>query len=427
MTKSVIKVENVWKQYCLGVIGATTLRDDLKRRWARLWGKEDPTLTIDQTNRLADKATEPYTWALQDINIEIKEGEVVGIIGKNGAGKSTLLKILSKITPPTKGQVKIRGRIASLLEVGTGMHPELTGIENIYLNGAILGMSRREVRQKLDDIIDFAGIAKYADTPVKRYSSGMRVRLGFAVAAFLEPDILIVDEVLAVGDAEFQKRAVGKMKEVSSGQGRTVLFVSHNMASVQQLCHSGIVLDEGRVAYRSQNIHEVVQYYTARVRKHTSMSPKERRDRVGLGNIRVQDLRVTDSKGIPLDTILTGQSVNIEIAYEVLQKEPLNDVMVALSLRRFDGLVVTTLSTEYLHCNFHRVKGQGVWICHLPKLPITKGEYIINVMIRSQGEIQDWLEDAYVLYVENGDFFGTGQSIPVTHSSVLFEHEWKHK
>ncbi|WP_038031228.1 ABC transporter ATP-binding protein [Thermonema rossianum] len=427
MAKTVIHVEDVWKRYRLGVIGATTLRDDLKRLSAKLRGKEDPTVPLDKSNHLNHKTKDAYTWALQNINLEIKEGEVIGIIGKNGAGKSTLLKILSKITPPTRGRVKIRGRIASLLEVGTGMHPELTGIENIYLNGAILGMSRREIKEKLDDIIDFAGIAKYADTPVKRYSSGMRVRLGFAVAAFLEPDILIVDEVLAVGDAEFQKRAVGKMKEVSSGQGRTVLFVSHNMASVQHLCHSGVVLDKGRVVYQSQNIDEVIQYYAKQVRQQVSIPLMSRNDRSGRGEIRVQELCITDTQGNLIDTILTGQAVNIELAYKVSREAPLQDVMVALSLRRFDGTVVTTLSTEYLCSNFQQLTGEGRLLCHIPRLPLTSGEYILNVMIRSQGEIQDWLEDACVLCVENGDFFGTGQVVPASHPGVLFEHMWKHK
>ncbi len=242
-----IEINNLSKLYRLGVVGSRTLKDDLQRWWWRVRGKGDPLLKIGEENRLDSRSGDNYVWALRDINLEVEQGEVLGIIGKNGAGKSTLLKILSRITSPTTGEVKIRGRLGSLLEVGTGFHPELTGRENIYLNGAILGMKRSEIDRKFDDIVDFAGVAKYIDTPVKRYSSGMYVRLGFAVAAFLEPDILVVDEVLAVGDAEFQKRAIGKMQDVSRGEGRTVLFVSHNMGSIRNLCDRVILLDKGKI------------------------------------------------------------------------------------------------------------------------------------------------------------------------------------
>ena len=246
----VIKIENVSKQYRLGSIGTNTLRGDLQRWWHQVRGLPDPTLIIGQENSLSkssskSKNQDEYVWALKDINFEVQQGEVLGIIGKNGAGKSTLLKLLSRVTAPTTGNIKVKGRIASLLEVGTGFHPELTGRENIYLNGAILGMTQTEIRNKFDEIVEFAGVAKYIDTPVKRYSSGMYVRLAFAVAAHLEPEILIVDEVLAVGDAEFQKKAIGKIKNVSRNEGRTVLFVSHNMSAVKSLCSRGIILKNG--------------------------------------------------------------------------------------------------------------------------------------------------------------------------------------
>ena len=242
----ILKAENISKQYRLGTVGTGTLRDDLKRNWARLLGKEDPFLKVGAVNDRSQQSTEDYVWALRDINFEVKQGEVLGIIGKNGAGKSTLLKILSRVTTPSTGIIKSRGRIASLLEVGTGFHHELTGRENIYLNGAILGMQKAEITRKLDEIIAFSGCERYIDTPTKRYSSGMTVRLAFAVAAHLEPEILVVDEVLAVGDAEFQKKAIGKMQDISQGDGRTVLFVSHNMASVRQLCSRSILLENGR-------------------------------------------------------------------------------------------------------------------------------------------------------------------------------------
>ncbi|HMO34110.1 MAG TPA: ABC transporter ATP-binding protein [Lacibacter sp.] len=244
---TVIKVENLSKQYRLGSVSTGTLSHDLNRWWHRVRGKEDPYLMIGESNDRATKGNSEYVWALRDINFEVKHGEVLGIIGRNGAGKSTLLKILSRTTAPTTGSVKIKGRVASLLEVGTGFHPELTGRENIFLNGAILGMTKREIARKFDEIVDFAGVERYVDTPVKRYSSGMYVRLAFAVAAHLEPEILIIDEVLAVGDAEFQKKCLGKMKDVSVKEGRTVLFVSHNMEAIKNICSRGILLQHGRL------------------------------------------------------------------------------------------------------------------------------------------------------------------------------------
>jgi lipopolysaccharide transport system ATP-binding protein len=249
MSEVVIKVENVSKQYRLGSVGTGTLSHDLNRMWARVRGKEDPYAKIGETNDRTTKGNSDFVWSLKDINFEVKHGEVLGIIGRNGAGKSTLLKILSRTTSPTTGNIKIKGRVASLLEVGTGFHPELTGRENIYLNGAILGMSKSEISRKFDEIVDFSGVERYIDTPVKRYSSGMYVRLAFAVAANLEPEILIVDEVLAVGDAEFQKKCLGKMKDVSVNEGRTVLFVSHNLAAIKTLCTKLVVLNNGKVVF----------------------------------------------------------------------------------------------------------------------------------------------------------------------------------
>lgn len=256
-----IEFNNISKLYRLGIVSTGTLAHDLKRWWTmNIRGKEDPYLTIGETNDRSNKGQSDYVWALKDIDFKVEQGDVVGIIGKNGAGKSTLLKILSKVTAPTTGTIRARGRIGSLLEVGTGFHPEMTGRENIYMNGAILGMTKQEISKKLDEIIDFSGCERYIDTPVKRYSSGMMVRLGFAVAAHLDPEILVVDEVLAVGDAEFQKKAIGKMQDVSRGEGRTVLFVSHNMAAVRQLCKNSIILDQGSIA-KSGKTEETINYY----------------------------------------------------------------------------------------------------------------------------------------------------------------------
>lgn len=259
-----IEFNNISKIYRLGLVSTGTLAHDMKRWWTmNVRGKEDPYLTIGETNDRSTKGDSEYVWALKDIDFKVEQGDVVGIIGKNGAGKSTLLKILSKVTAPTTGTIRARGRIGSLLEVGTGFHPEMTGRENIYMNGAILGMTKHEISKKLDEIIDFSGCERYIDTPVKRYSSGMMVRLGFAVAAHLDPEILVVDEVLAVGDAEFQKKAIGKMQDVSKGEGRTVLFVSHNMGSIRQLCRNAIVLEKGRIIHQSE-VHSAVDFYLGR-------------------------------------------------------------------------------------------------------------------------------------------------------------------
>lgn len=256
-----IEFNNVGKQYRLGLVSTGTISHDLNRWWAmNILHKEDPYLKIGETNDRSTKGQSDYVWALKDINFKVEEGDVVGIIGKNGAGKSTLLKLLSRVTSPTVGDITYRGRIASLLEVGTGFHPEMTGRENIYMNGAIMGMTKAEISRKLDEIVDFSGCERYIDTPVKRYSSGMTVRLGFAVAAFLEPEILVVDEVLAVGDAEFQKKAIGKMQDVSKGEGRTVLFVSHNMGSIRRLCSRGVLLENGTIKFIG-NINDTIAEY----------------------------------------------------------------------------------------------------------------------------------------------------------------------
>jgi lipopolysaccharide transport system ATP-binding protein len=256
-----IQFDHVGKLYRLGLVGTGTLRQDLYRWWqTKILNKEDPFLKVGEVNDRTHKGNSDYIWALKDISFDVKQGEVVGIIGKNGAGKSTLLKLLSRVTSPTTGTIRANGRIASLLEVGTGFHGEMTGRENIYMNGSIMGMTRTEINRKLDDIVEFAGVERYIDTPVKRYSSGMTVRLGFAVSAFLEPEILVVDEVLAVGDAEFQKKAIGKMQDVSRGDGRTVLFVSHNLGAIKNLCERGVVLNNGELVFDG-NVDEAVDFY----------------------------------------------------------------------------------------------------------------------------------------------------------------------
>ncbi len=318
MNNIVIKATDISKQYRLGLVGSGTLRDDMASFWAKLRGKEDPTLTVGQVNDRTQKSSSDYVWALKDINFEVKQGEILGIIGKNGAGKSTLLKILSKITAPTTGSIKIKGRIASLLEVGTGFHGELSGRENIYINGAVLGMSRREVSRKLDEIVDFAGVEKYMDTPVKRYSSGMTVRLGFAVAAHLDPDILVVDEVLTVGDAEFQKKAIGKMQDVSNEEGRTILFVSHNMTSVQSLCGRGIYLKNGNVEY-IDSIKKVIDRYISTEYKQITHREWQKGE-LGDDIAEIKSAKLIDEKGNVVEAVEVGKKIGLVYEY-IVKKE----------------------------------------------------------------------------------------------------------
>lgn len=322
MSDTVIHVEHIWKQYQLGTISHNTLKADLASWWARMRGREDPNLPLDDARLKQQSNSQPDRfWALKDINFEVKQGEVLGIIGKNGAGKSTLLKILSRVTTPTRGQIKVKGRIASLLEVGTGFHPELTGRENIFLNGAILGMNKVEIRKKLDEIIDFAEVEKFVDTPVKRYSSGMYVRLAFAVAAHLEPEILVVDEVLAVGDAEFQKKCLGKMGDVASN-GRTILFVSHNMGSIKALCSRCAVIDQGRMVFGGDVEQAVSSYYgfsiqgqKANVVVSNSMRFK------GTGLVKIEEISILDSSGQLKTSFLINEPIKIKLKVSSTVKE----------------------------------------------------------------------------------------------------------
>jgi len=300
MSETVIKVENLSKQYRLGQIGTGSLAHDFNRFWHKVRGKEDPYLQIGETNDRTKSGNSEYVWSLKDIGFEINQGDAVGIIGRNGAGKSTLLKILSRVTAPTTGSVKVKGRIASLLEVGTGFHPELTGRENVFLNGAILGMRKKEIQRKFDEIVDFAGVERYIDTPVKRYSSGMYVRLAFAVAAYLESEILIVDEVLAVGDADFQKKCLGKMNDVSKGEGRTVLFVSHNMGSIKNLCQKGIFLQNGQLKFAG-SIDDAITNYLNTSRLESSFYKKF--DPVKELPVTIEDVQLLKN-GLPTDETL---------------------------------------------------------------------------------------------------------------------------
>ena len=312
----VIEINNLSKVYDLGLVGTGTLSKDLNRSWAKLRGKPDPYATLIELNDRTQKSSSNMVYALKDINFSVEQGEVLGIIGKNGAGKSTLLKILSQITSPSAGIIKMKGRVASLLEVGTGMHPEMTAKENIYLNGSLMGMRRHEITSKLDEIVAFAGIQKYINTPIKRFSSGMTVRLGFAIAAFLEPEILIVDEVLAVGDAEFQNKSIGKMQDVSKTEGRTVLFVSHNMESIKNLC-SGIVIKNGSISF-SGSSEEAIQNYLLDYKKNKITHKKYNKENCPGGDIvDLLEYKLLDKEEKKIDKFNLYENVKIEIIFNV--------------------------------------------------------------------------------------------------------------
>lgn len=313
-----IKFENISKQYRLGLVSTQTLSHDLNRWWqTNIRGKEDPYLKIGEVNDRAHKGESDYVWALKDIDFEVQQGDVLGIIGKNGAGKSTLLKILSKVTAPSTGTIRAAGRIASLLEVGTGFHPEMTGRENIYMNGAIMGMTKQEIARKFDEIVDFSGVERYIDTPAKRYSSGMTVRLGFAIAAHLEPEILVVDEVLAVGDAEFQKKAIGKMKDVAKGEGRTVLFVSHNMTAVKSLCRTGIILKNGCI----ENSGEIDHIVSAYLKGDNSIANHKiwEQPQIKKNNFELLEIGVRKKNADFIDLMRVDDELEVYIRYKVTQ------------------------------------------------------------------------------------------------------------
>jgi lipopolysaccharide transport system ATP-binding protein len=374
MSNTVIEFNNVGKQYILGTIGTGTLSHDLNRWWANIRGKEDPYLKIGETNDRTQKGDSQFVWALRDISFKVEQGDVVGIVGKNGAGKSTLLKILSRVTSPTTGDIKIKGRIASLLEVGTGFHPEMTGRENIFMNGSIMGMTKSEIKSKFDEIVDFAGVAKYVDTPVKRYSSGMMVRLGFAIAAHLEPEILVVDEVLAVGDAEFQKKAIGKMQDVSKGQGRTVLFVSHNMAAVRSLCTRGVMLKNGMIDYIG-TIPDTLDHYL----KNDEGSQQEliidnikwKKDNLIIDNIEINGTKEAYST-------ITSQQKFLDVHIEGQTTEDMTyDVM--LIFRNKDGMPMASFSDGHYYGDIQHMKQGGFSIDKRIQLPKILNKGILKV------------------------------------------------
>lgn len=420
----ILKAENISKQYRLGTVGTGTLSHDLNRWWHAIRGKEDPYLKVGETNDRSSKGNSDYVWALQDINFEVNRGEVLGIIGKNGAGKSTLLKILSKVTAPTTGVIKSRGRIASLLEVGTGFNPELTGRENIYLNGAILGMTKKEITSKLDEIIAFSGCERYIDTPTKRYSSGMTVRLAFAVAAFLEPEILVVDEVLAVGDAEFQKKAIGKMQDISKSEGRTVLFVSHNMAAVRSLCTKGMLIENGKTVFFG-DIDETIDLYLKSsifsFNSNNYIEFEEKEAPIQISKFEVSSLNLkgerSNSSGVLMGNIL-------EFSIFVLAKQVYNNLKASIIISTASGTRIAAIRSHEITDFVFDSKGDFVFKATASDLKLMPGDYVVTIALAENNTTIDIKEECLGFTVVPNDVYGTGR-IPKGNLYVYSDAKWE--
>ncbi len=426
-----IEFKNVGKQYRLGRVGTGTLQQDINRWWqTTILRKDDPYLKVGDINDRSTKGNSEYVWALKDISFKVEQGDVVGIIGKNGAGKSTLLKLLSHITAPSTGDIFYKGRIASLLEVGTGFHPEMTGRENIYMNGSILGMTRQEIDKKLDEIIDFAGVERYIDTPVKRYSSGMTVRLGFAVAAFLEPEILVVDEVLTVGDAEFQKKALGKMDSVAKEGGRTVLFVSHNMAAVRNLCKSGIVIKNGMVDYAGSAHDAVDEYLKVYADDYENMSLAEipRTSSVN-GLVKIIGINFFNEQN---DVISPRSGRFLRILLQLEVRPGADSCAISVTIRDNLGNPIMVFPTKMIMDDFKLSSGIHNASLEIPKLPLTAGQYRLGLWCEAKNSYlnnsrADFVEDVVKLKVEGDDFFPKGVRIGehLIGKVVLCDYSWK--
>lgn len=400
-----LKAENISKQYRLGQVGTGSLTHDLNRFWHQIRGKEDPYLKIGESNDRTQKGESDYVWSLRDINFEIEQGDAVGIIGRNGAGKSTLLKLLSKVTKPTTGRILTNGRIASLLEVGTGFHPEMTGRENVFLNGAILGMTRKEITRKFDEIVDFSGVERYIDTPVKRYSSGMYVRLAFAVAANLESEILIVDEVLAVGDAEFQKKCLGKMGDVSKGEGRTVLFVSHNMTAVKELCSKGILLNQGLLNYQGNVANTIMEYQKNSQKQSSYLHNGSVDSALGNENIRILEFSVKALNDGFLD-IESGVKVKLRF-YNFQEKINLDTTF---ELRTYEESVVfhtgVLLSTQN-----DSKRGEYAVEFEIPKNLLNAGNYYFKIIFGKDQKIALFTANEIVGFEVENTKIGSNMSL----------------
>jgi lipopolysaccharide transport system ATP-binding protein len=422
---AVIRIENLSKRYRLGDINRRVLYEDLQRWWARLRDKEDPFSFINDRQSARARAT-TEVWALQDINLEINDGDVVGIIGRNGSGKSTLLKILSRITAPTKGRAMIKGRVASLLEVGTGFHSELTGRENVYMNASILGMTKEEIDGKLDEIVDFSGVEKYIDTPVKRYSSGMLVRLAFAVAAHLEPEIMIIDEVLAVGDSAFQQKCLSRMSAVAR-EGRTILFVSHQAAAVENLCRRGVVLESGVLKFDGTQT-EAISHYVNSLAQHDG-DLRHRSDRRGNGHLRITAIEFRDPQGRTVTSVLAGQDLDVLFFFENHAAHISYPALFVHMVVKTDlGVPVFSQSNLMTGQTFgHELPATGCFVCRLKNLPLPSSNFRLGFHIGSApvgGVVLDKLDDAIELRVEGGDFHGSGQVPTIQEGVALVAGEW---
>lgn len=417
---TIIQVEGLSKLYRLGNTGTGTISHDLNRWFSRLRGKEDPFAKVGAENDRTGASDNPYVWSLKDVSFEVQQGDAIGIIGRNGAGKSTLLKVLSRVTSPTSGTIKIGGRVASLLEVGTGFHPELTGRENIFLNGAILGMRKSEINSKLEEIVDFAGVKRYLDTPVKRYSSGMYVRLAFAVAAHLEPEILIVDEVLAVGDAEFQKKCLGKMQDVSRNSGRTVLFVSHNMAAVKSLCNKGIILSHGKVDFQGSSADCVNRYMSSGQENdaHYLASGPEK----AFQEIAITDIEAKQRKAFGFEESVV---LNLRLGASVRQLQQQGYVMGFRVKDKMERIVFTDMALLSDASKIHFSNDGAVAQYTIPAGILVPSIYNITVALSLPNQsIVEYIEDAVAFEIEEtgSDFF---QYKGVDYGCVIIKGTWK--
>lgn len=413
--KPIIKVENLSKQYKIGIRPATytTLRETVSKM------ARSPLEILSRRNR-----SEPdLFWALRNVSFEVEPGEIVGIIGRNGAGKSTLLKILARVTEPTEGRIELFGHANSLLEVGTGFHPELTGRENIFVNGAILGLKNFEIKRLFDEIVAFAEVEKFLDTAVKHYSSGMYMRLAFSVAAHLNPDILIIDEVLSVGDQQFQKKCLGKVQDVARS-GRTVLFVSHNMAAVENLCQRGVVLEQGKVIFVGEQTR-AISHYLESVNTNFDSNLEGHTDRTGSGEVRVNAVEIKDLDGNLLYNVMSGQDVDIYFHFETLQNYQRSNVIMGFMVRTYFDVPVFLQHNRLTRDNWNSLPSAGAFVCRIRRLPLPPASYRLGLSVMCDDEYLDRIDDASELIVIEGDFYGTGEVPPITHGCCLVNAEWR--
>jgi len=425
MSDVAIKVSNLSKRYRIG------LKEELHDTFTGqiISFIKSPFTNFKRLQELSKFSNngeqEDIIWALKDIDFEVKHGEVLGVIGANGAGKSTLLKVLAQITEPTSGRIEINGRVASLLEVGTGFHPELTGRENVYLNGTILGMKKREIDKKFDEIVEFSGIEKFIDTPVKRYSSGMRVRLAFSVAAFLEPEILLIDEVLAVGDIEFKKKCLGKMGNIAKS-GRTVLFVSHQMGAISALCYSVLVINNGKVVFKGDPEKAILQYmHVIRSKYEHNTSLIDRKDRLGSGDLIFTSLELKNKNGNNIDTIRTGEEITLYLNYNIKLPQ-LKNVDFIIHFKNLFGEILFGCFTKPLNSSISELLPNSIVKCIIPKFPLKPGNYYITIQGKLKTDVLDRIENALEISVIDGMFFNTGCSLDKSLGPLNVMHEWKY-